>query len=115
MKHIIHAIYGADHQIGFKAENATQLLDQAMKYIKDGLANAGKFRIFATYGTLNATKKYIQPRSWVPFVESMSVDETSTRLKLAPTVDAITRIEESQPALQDANAEDLMDASTDDW
>ena len=51
----------------------------------------------------------------VPFVESMSVDETSTRLKLAPTVDAVTRIEESQPVLQDAKAEDLMDTSTDDW
>lgn len=115
MKHIIHAVYGADHQIAFKASNAKELLDHAMKYIKDGLANAGKFRIFATYGTLNATKKYIQPRSWVPFVESMSVDETSTRLKLAPTVDAIARIEESQPVLQDAKAEDLMDTSTDDW
>ncbi len=115
MKHIIHAIYGADHEIGFKASNAKELLDHAMKYIKDGLASAGKFRVFATYGTLNATKKYIQPRSWVPFVESMNVDEASTRLKLAPTVDAIERIEESQPVLQDAKAEDLMDTSTDDW
>ena len=115
MKHIIHAIYGADHQIAFKAENPKELLDHAMKYIKDGLASAGKFRIFATYGTLNATKKYIQPRSWVPFVESMSIDEASTRLRLAPTVDAIERIEESQPVLQDAKADDLMDASTDDW
>lgn len=115
MKHVIHAIYGADHQIAFKASNPKELLDHAMKYIKDGLANAGKFRIFATYGTLNATKKYIQPRSWVPFVESMSVDEASTRLRLAPTVDAIERIEESQPVLQEAKADDLMDASTDDW
>ena len=115
MKHVIHAIYGADHQIAFKASNPKELLDHAMKYIKDGLANAGKFRIFATYGTLNATKKYIQPRSWVPFVESMSVDEASTRLRLAPTVDAIERIEESQPVLQEAKADDMMDASTDDW
>tara|TARA_R100000655_G_scaffold103263_1_gene149598 strand:- start:1993 stop:2130 length:138 start_codon:yes stop_codon:yes gene_type:complete len=45
----------------------------------------------------------------------MSIDEASTRLRLAPTVDAIERIEESQPVLQDAKADDLMDASTDDW
>ena len=58
---------------------------------------------------------YIQPRSWVPFVESMSTSEDSTRLKLAPTIDAMARVEESQPELQGAKADDLMDTSTDDW
>ena len=76
MKHIIHAIYGSDYEIPVNASNAKELLDQSMKCIKEGLTNSGKFRIFATYGTLNATKQYIQPRSWVPFLEPMSVDRT---------------------------------------
>lgn len=112
MKHIIHAIYGADYEIPVNATNAKELLDQSMKCIKDGLATAGKFRIFATYGTLNATKQYIQPRSWVPFVESMSVDQSQTRLKLAPTVDAIERIVKDEVEVT-AKADELLEG--DDW
>lgn len=112
MKHIIHAIYGADYEIPVNATNAKELLDQSMKCIKDGLATAGKFRIFATYGTLNATKQYIQPRSWVPFVESMSVDQSQTRLKLAPTVDAMERIVKDEVEVT-AKADELLEG--DDW
>jgi len=116
MKHIIHAVYGAAFEIPFIAKNPKELLDMSMKCIKDGLTSSpSKFRIFATYGTLNSVKNYIQPRSWVPFVESMNTSEDSTRLKLAPTIDAIVRVEESQPVLQDAKADDLMDTSGDDW
>lgn len=113
MKHIIHAVYGADHQIGFKANSPKELLDQAMKYIKDGLANAGKFRVFATYGTVNAPKQYIQPRSWVPFVESMSVDVSQTRLKLAVTIDAMERIVKDEVEVATAKADELLEG--DDW
>ena len=116
MKHIIHAVYGASFEIPFIAKSPKELLDMSMKCIKDGLSSSpSKFRIFATYGTLNSVKNYIQPRSWVPFVESMSTSEDATRLKLAPTIDAMARVEESQPVLQDAKADDLMDTSGDDW
>ena len=116
MKHIIHAVYGASFEIPFIAQNPKELLDMSMKCIKDGLSSSpSKFRIFATYGTLNSVKNYIQPRSWVPFVESMNTSEDATRLKLAPTIDAMARVEESQPVLQDAKADDLMDTSGDDW
>ena len=116
MKHIIHAVYGASFEIPFIAKSPKELLDMSMKCIKDGLASTpSKFRIFATYGTLNSVKNYIQPRSWVPFVESMNTSEDATRLKLAPSIDAMARVEESQPVLQDAKADDLMDTSGDDW
>ena len=116
MKHIIHAVYGASFEIPFIAKSPKELLDMSMKCIKDGLSSSpSKFRIFATYGTLNSVKNYIQPRSWVPFVESMNTSEDATRLKLAPTIDAMARVEESQPVLQDAKADDLMDTSGDDW
>jgi len=116
MKHIIHAVYGAGFEIPFIAKSPKELLDMSMKCIKDGLSSSpSKFRIFATYGTLNSVKNYIQPRSWVPFVESMNTSEDATRLKLAPTIDAMARVEESQPVLRDAKADDLLDTSKDDW
>ena len=113
MKHVIHAIYGPSFTIPVNATNGKELLDQSMKCIKDGLdSGPSKYRMFATYGTLNSTKQYIQPRSWVPFVENVSVDEASTRLKLAPTVDAIERIQQDTVSLT-AKADELT--STDEW
>ena len=113
MKHAIHAIYGPDFEIPVKATSGKELLDQSMKVIKDGLTSqTGKYRIFATYGTLNAVRDYIQPRSWVPFMESMSVDEKDSRLKLAVTIDAMERIQKDTVDLV-AKADELIDG--DDW
>jgi len=92
MKHIIHALYGKDFEIPVNATTPQQLLDQSMKIIRDGLASGAKFRIFATYGTLNSRKEYIQPRSWVPFVENMNHPVTETSLKVSANVDAIERL-----------------------
>lgn len=111
LKHIIHAIYGADFQIPISAQNPQQLLDQAMKIIRDGVPNAGKLRMFANYGSTQSIKQYIQPRSWVPFVESMNVDIAATRLK-AGNIDAMARIQKDEPTSVAANANDLL---TDEW
>lgn len=92
LKHVIHAIYGKDYQIP-TVENPKQLLDTCMKLIRDGIAGGIKFRIFANYGTVQYTKKYIQPRSWVPFIEPMTVPEAETRLK-AGDLDAMERLVE---------------------
>ena len=93
MKHIIHAIYGKGFQIPVNATTPEQLLDQSMKVIRDGItANpATTYRVFATYGTLTSTKEYIQPRSWVPFIENMEMPIEDTVLKVSPKVDAIER------------------------
>ena len=48
---------------------------------------------FANYGTNDYRKKYIQIRSWVPFVESMSVPADATNLK-AGDLDGMTRLVE---------------------
>ena len=102
MKHVIHAIYGKGFQIPVNATTPEQLLDQSMKVIRDGItANpATTYRVFATYGTLTSTKEYIQPRSWVPFIENMEVPIEETVLKLSPKVDAIVR-----PVKDDVKAE----------
>ena len=117
MKHIIHAIYGKDFQIPVNATTPQQLLDQSMKVIRDGLASGAKFRIFATYGTLNSTKNYIQPRSWVPFVENMSHPVTETALKLSSNVDAMERLTEDNvaPTKSNESLANSIISDGDDW
>jgi len=91
-KHLLHAIYGADFEIPAFAD-AKAMLDGTMKLVREGLPNAGKFRIFANYGTKQYCKSFIQPRSWVPFMESMNVAIEDTRLK-ASDLDAMVRLEQ---------------------
>jgi hypothetical protein len=67
--------------------------------------------MFANYGSTQSIKQYIQPRSWVPFVESMNVDIAATRLK-AGNIDAMARIQKDEPTSAAANANDLL---TDEW
>ena len=58
LKHILHAIYGADYQLP-SFQDARGMLDGCMKLIREGLASGLKFRIFANYGTKDGRKKYI--------------------------------------------------------
>ena len=84
-----------------------------MLLIRTGLTAGPKFRVFANYGSTQGIKKYIQPRSWVPFLEPMSVAIADTRLK-AGNIDAMARIQEdSFVANGKANANDLV--AGDDW
>jgi hypothetical protein len=92
LKHVIHAIYGSNYQFASGFDSARALLDGCMKIIRDGLASGVKFRVFANYGSTQSVKQYIQPRSWVPFMEPMSVDIAETRLK-AGNIDAMDRVE----------------------
>jgi hypothetical protein len=113
LKHVIHAIYGDDYQFPNGFNSAKELLDGCMLLIRTGLATGGKFRVFANYGSTQGIKKYIQPRSWVPFVEPMSVAIADTRLK-AGNIDAMARIQEdSINGAKTANANDLI--AGDDW
>jgi uncharacterized protein (DUF736 family) len=113
LKHIIHAIYGGSYQFAAGFDSARGLLDGCMKIIRDGLNNPQKFRIFANYGTTSSVKKYIQPRSWVPFMEPMSVSLGETRLKPG-TLDAMARVEEdSFVNAPTGNANDIVEG--DDW
>jgi hypothetical protein len=113
LKHVIHAIYGDDYQFPNGFNSAKELLDGCMLLIRTGLATGGKFRVFANYGSTQGIKKYIQPRSWVPFVEPMSVAIADTRLK-AGNIDAMARIQEdSISGAKTANANDLI--AGDDW
>lgn len=112
LKHVIHAVCGPNQQIPtFKDEK--EMLDGAMKLVRDGLKAAGKFRIFANYGTVEYRKKYIQPRSWVPFMESMSVPMEETVLKPSD-IDGMERLTEDKPAAPSGGGSSSADAD-DDW
>lgn len=117
MKHIIHAIYGKDYQIPVNATTAQQLLDQSMKVIRDGLTSGAKFRVFATYGTLNSRKDYIQPRSWVPFVENMNHPKDSTALKVSANVDALERLikDDVAPTKSNESLANSIISDGDEW
>ena len=92
LKHISHAVLGDDFSFP-TYKNAKEMLNGIMKLVKEGLANSGTFRVFANYGTKEYCKKYIQPRSWVPFMEPMTIAEDDTRLK-GGDFDAMERLKE---------------------
>jgi hypothetical protein len=113
LKHILHAIYGSDYQLP-SFNTAKEMLDGCMKLIREGLASGLKFRIFANYGSTQSVKNYIQPRSWVPFMEPMSVSISETRLK-AGNIDAMARVEKDNvaPTNNTAMADSIIEG--DDW
>ena len=105
LKHIAHSVLGESFSFP-PFSNAEEMLNGVMKLVREGLPKAGQFRIFANYGTKEYTKKYIQPRSWVPFMESMSVEVS--RLK-ANDLDAMARLQE------DSAPEASAVGNDDDW
>ena len=111
LKHVLHAIYGNSYVIPGTFSTAKELLDGCMKLVRDGLASGAKFRVFANYGSTQKVSNYIQPRNWVPFMESMSVDAKESRL-VAGKIDAMARLEKTEIS-GPANADTLVDG--DDW
>ena len=115
LKHVVHAIYGSDYQLP-NFNSAKEMLDGCMKLIREGLASGLKFRIFANYGSTQSVKSYIQPRSWVPFIESMNVDIANTRLKVG-NIDAMNRVEKDGSPAGNTNTTAMADSiiEGDDW
>jgi hypothetical protein len=89
LKHVIHAVYGADYEFP-NYPNETAMLDGVMKLVKDGTGE-GTFRVFANYGSTMGVKEYIQVRSWVPFIEPIALAIAETRLKPG-NIDAMERL-----------------------
>jgi hypothetical protein len=111
LKHLIHTICGPNQNIP-TFNNEKEMLDGAMKLIRDGLKNFGKARVFANYGTKEHRKKFIQPRSWVPFMEAMSVPLEETQLKVSD-IDGMERLTEDKPAVPAGGGSSA--SADDDW
>lgn len=113
MKHILHAIYGNDYQLpNFKS--AKEMLDGCMKLVREGSTTGNKFRMFANYGSTQSVKNYIQPRSWVPFMESMSVLATESRLKVS-NIDAMARLDRDNLITSSGSISAEATVDGDDW
>lgn len=112
LKHLIHAVCGKDTEIP-EFKDTKDMLDKCMKMVKDGLKKGDTFRVLATYGTTMKPSQYINVRSYVPFIESMSVDASETRL--APgNIDVMERIQEDAEA-EHAVAEEAASGNDSDW
>jgi hypothetical protein len=110
LKHLAHAVLGDGFSFP-EYPNAQAMLDGIMKLVRDGLPNAGKFRVFANYGSTMGIKKYIQVRSWVPFMEPMSVPESESRLSVS-NIDAMERLVQDNVGAPAASAPVADDS---DW
>ena len=78
LKHIAHVFCGEDAQL--PKGNPRAILDGVMKMCKETGMQA-PVRVFVNYGTNGYEKKYLTVRSFVPFLESMTVPVDETRLK----------------------------------
>jgi len=79
LKHVAKTVLGESFKFP-QFNTASEMLDGTMKLIREGLPAAGNFRVFANYGATISPKAYVQPRSWTPFMESMSVAAEDTLL-----------------------------------
>ena len=115
LKHLAHAIIGKNYTFP-PFDSAQAMLDGIMGEIRKALPKAGKFRVFTNYGTTDYPKGFIQPRSWVPFMESMSVSADDSRLE-AGDIDQMTRKQKDdfvQPGSTEG-AKSSTGGSDDDW
>lgn len=94
LKHLVHCYLGEDYK--FPAFNTPkEMLDGCIKLISQKFTSV-YVRLFCTYGTTQYPKKYIQIRSYVPFIENAVIPVSDTRLKPNP-IDQLTRLEEDTP------------------
>jgi hypothetical protein len=81
-------------------KDAKEVLDQVAILTKKAVE--GKtFNVFSNYGTKQNPKKYLQVRSWAPFIEVATTVEADSKLK-AGNLDQIERIETPTSGLASA-------------
>ncbi len=112
LKHLVHAIYGHDFEFP-NFPNPTAMLDGVMKLLKEG-AGQNMYRVFTNYGSTMGVKQYIQVRSWVPFIEPMSVPLEDTRLKVG-NIDAMERLTEDTEVFSGNGVASTTVSDGDDW
>jgi len=113
LKHLLHCALGPNAQLPV-VNSAQAMLDEAMKMLKGALPTLGQVRILANYGTEEYRKKYIQPRSWVPFIEAMNVPVAESVLRISD-IDGMTRLQEDEdkPSAPGAGSKSADDEE--DW
>ena len=113
LKHLLHCALGPNAQLPV-VNSAQAMLDEAMKMLKGALPKLGQVRILANYGTEEHRKKFIQPRSWVPFIEAMNVPIAESVLKVSD-IDGMTRLQEDEDMPSEPGAGAKSDNDEEDW
>lgn len=80
--------------VDIDAKNATEMLDQMMVRIKNTV-DGGVYNVFANYGHKNNPKRWLQVRSWVPFIEATNVEATTLK---ETKIDQMERLMPDQPS-----------------
>lgn len=94
LKHLVHCYMGSDYQFP-PFGSPKEMLDGVIKLISTKFTSTF-VRLYCTYGTTLAPKKYLQVRSYVPFIENEILPVGDTKLK-ASQIDQMTRLEEDKP------------------
>jgi len=74
-----------------QASTPQEMLDKMASLLKSSVVGKS-FNVFTNYGTKQSPKKYLQIRSWSPFVESADTNEEDFKLK-SSNLDQIERID----------------------
>jgi hypothetical protein len=104
IKHLLHCFYDSNFQFPI-FENTQQLLDKTMQLLLQK-SNTTTLRVYCTYGTTQYPKKYIQLRSYVPFIENQTIPLSETRLR-SNSIDQLSKIEEDTITGSPLSSEEL--------
>lgn len=113
LKHLLHCALGPNAKLPV-VNSAQAMLDEAMKMLRTALPKLGTVRIFANYGTDEHRKKFIQPRSWVPFIEASNVPLDETVLKKSD-IDGMSRLVEDEDKPSEPSAGAKSSDDDEDW
>lgn len=87
--HIVEEL-GGDPKLKF--DNEKDMLDKMMVLVRNNAVDKS-VRVFANYGHVNSPKRFIQIRSWVPFIELSEKESTLTSMN----IDQIERLVPDAP------------------
>jgi len=111
LKHLLHAVISPTFKFpAFETEKA--MLDGCMKALKDSATPGVKYRIFTNFGVKSSPKQFAQPRSWVPFIETMDVVES--RLTLSD-LDAMERLAPDNDGPKKTKGAASAEVADEDW
>lgn len=74
-----------------QAANPVEILDKMAMLTRNAVPGKS-FNVFTNYGTTQNPKKYLQIRSWTPFIESADTPESESKLK-AGKLDQMERMD----------------------
>lgn len=86
-------VQAGEGDVAVKADTPKEMLDNMMVRIKNTMGDR-TYNVFANYGHKNNPRKWLQVRSWVPFIEASNVEATTLK---ETKIDQMERLVPDQP------------------